>query len=134
MIPSPFKQLLPLFRISVMDFQEEIRESGQPIDPLQNIYTIGGMALRASVQITPYHLLAQLFVYIFIVSVIGFCLSLIRCFCGKPDPAMFIWIIPSILCVIDVLAGDSDLPAVSIVRSEERRVGKECIYRWSPYH
>ena len=20
------------------------------------------------------------------------------------------------------------------IRSEERRVGKECIYRWSPYH
>src|SRR2546429_6829290 len=25
-------------------------------------------------------------------------------------------------------------PRVSIVRSEERRVGKECRSRWSPYH
>ena len=27
------------------------------------------------------------------------------------------------------------LPGVTIqIRSEERRVGKECRYRWSPYH
>ena len=27
-----------------------------------------------------------------------------------------------------------DLPEFGIVRSEERRVGKECRSRWSPYH
>ena len=26
------------------------------------------------------------------------------------------------------------LPAVTLTRSEERRVGKECRSRWSPYH
>ena len=25
-------------------------------------------------------------------------------------------------------------PVVDVVRSEERRVGKECRSRWSPYH
>ena len=28
----------------------------------------------------------------------------------------------------------SDVPAVPLIRSEERRVGKECRSRWSPYH
>ena len=32
------------------------------------------------------------------------------------------------------LAGQADLAAVSLCRSEERRVGKECRSRWSPYH
>ena len=27
-----------------------------------------------------------------------------------------------------------DLPSRELVRSEERRVGKECRSRWSPYH
>src|SRR3712207_7676180 len=29
---------------------------------------------------------------------------------------------------------DAKLPSVGIERSEERRVGKECRSRWSPYH
>ena len=29
---------------------------------------------------------------------------------------------------------DITLPQYSIVRSEERRIGKECRSRWSPYH
>src|SRR2546425_10461643 len=29
---------------------------------------------------------------------------------------------------------DLSLPAWGNVRSEERRVGKECRFRWSPYH
>src|SRR2546421_582021 len=29
---------------------------------------------------------------------------------------------------------DSNATAVIVTRSEERRVGKECRYRWSPYH
>ena len=28
----------------------------------------------------------------------------------------------------------SDIPVLIFVRSEERRVGKECRSRWSPYH
>ena len=32
------------------------------------------------------------------------------------------------------IKGDSMLPLVSGTRSEERRVGKECRSRWSPYH
>ena len=27
-----------------------------------------------------------------------------------------------------------DVPSLSVQRSEERRVGKECRSRWSPYH
>src|SRR5690349_24072207 len=35
------------------------------------------------------------------------------------------------------LAGDEDVPRLQVAmddRSEERRVGKECRSRWSPYH
>ena len=42
------------------------------------------------------------------------------------------------LSVTDVMsAGDVDHPreiSYEILRSEERRVGKECRSRWSPYH
>jgi len=38
-------------------------------------------------------------------------------------------------CIIPTLRGNyRSRPAESIVRSEERRVGKECRSRWSPYH
>ena len=33
-----------------------------------------------------------------------------------------------------VLVTFSPLPAIFLTRSEERRVGKECRSRWSPYH
>ena len=35
-----------------------------------------------------------------------------------------------------VIAGDTeiDLKKAAVLRSEERRVGKECRSRWSPYH
>ena len=40
-----------------------------------------------------------------------------------------------LLAGLDFRFGWSDLPfAVNCVRSEERRVGKECRSRWSPYH
>ena len=32
------------------------------------------------------------------------------------------------------IRGDRDHPASQGYRSEERRVGKECRSRWSPYH
>ena len=35
--------------------------------------------------------------------------------------------------VVDADTGEP-LPFVNIIRSEERRVGKECRSRWSPYH
>src|SRR5438270_10385996 len=31
-------------------------------------------------------------------------------------------------------AGGDQVPALALRRSEERRVGKECRSRWSPYH
>ncbi len=36
---------------------------------------------------------------------------------------------------VNVMQGKDDKSAfVSVIRSEERRVGKECRSRWSPYH
>src|SRR2546425_2294403 len=46
---------------------------------------------------------------------------------GKP-PAE-----PSLHAVLDLIES-SPKPVVSAIRSEERRVGKECRSRWSPYH
>src|SRR2546426_3989054 len=34
----------------------------------------------------------------------------------------------------NLLVQDGELPWVALQRSEERRVGKECRSRWSPYH
>ena len=33
-----------------------------------------------------------------------------------------------------VIGGNFGVPALDLLRSEERRVGKECRSRWSPYH
>ena len=41
-----------------------------------------------------------------------------------------ITILTQIILIDLVLAGDNAI----IIRSEERRVGKECRSRWSPYH
>jgi len=44
---------------------------------------------------------------------------------------------PLVACVnkaVEALHSDGTLARVSSVRSEERRVGKECRSRWSPYH
>src|SRR5260370_33562036 len=35
---------------------------------------------------------------------------------------------------IDFLVNNNRMPPLIVVRSEERRVGKECRSRWSPYH
>src|SRR5256885_8164890 len=34
----------------------------------------------------------------------------------------------------ETLLGKVPIPAAQVLRSEERRVGKECRSRWSPYH
>src|SRR5687767_16039817 len=34
----------------------------------------------------------------------------------------------------EIVAGERRWRAAQLARSEERRVGKECRYRWSPYH
>ena len=36
--------------------------------------------------------------------------------------------------IINILARQRDPGPAAIIRSEERRVGKECRSRWSPYH
>ena len=36
--------------------------------------------------------------------------------------------------ILRKMRGVSTLDAPSTIRSEERRVGKECRSRWSPYH
>ena len=36
--------------------------------------------------------------------------------------------------MLDISLVDKDIEQLAAVRSEERRVGKECRSRWSPYH
>src|SRR3712207_8672847 len=55
-------------------------------------------------------------------------LALIR---GLPQPADRS---SALLTVVDRLLGTSDRYVPEPLRSEERRVGKECRSRWSPYH
>mgnify|MGYP000697625195 CR=1 FL=1 len=53
---------------------------------------------------------------------------------------MFVVIANSVVIVIvvgsavNVAVGAADIVVVGAARSEERRVGKECRSRWSPYH
>ena len=44
-------------------------------------------------------------------------------------PALFLW-----LPAVAVLVFFACIPLLRAERSEERRVGKECRSRWSPYH
>ena len=39
-----------------------------------------------------------------------------------------------VLCQDSKLKEEMDAEIVEVLRSEERRVGKECRSRWSPYH
>ena len=36
--------------------------------------------------------------------------------------------------LVDIIDGDLTIQSLKLTRSEERRVGKECRSRWSPYH
>ena len=42
--------------------------------------------------------------------------------------------IPSINNFMEVIEENPNLCGLNVTRSEERRVGKECRSRWSPYH
>src|SRR3989454_5486989 len=39
-----------------------------------------------------------------------------------------------VIILVFLLGWPFEWPAIVLVRSEERRVGKECRSRWSPYH
>ena len=47
------------------------------------------------------------------------------------DPVQKLWAISR---YDDIMAVEREGVRYSSFRSEERRVGKECRYRWSPYH
>ena len=51
---------------------------------------------------------------------------------GEPRPSSNEGVLS--LHQLDDLDTDKEFPKVSALRSEERRVGKECRSRWSPYH
>ena len=36
--------------------------------------------------------------------------------------------------IVEIFNDGDDAPGKGVIRSEERRVGKECRSRWSPYH
>ena len=48
------------------------------------------------------------------------------------NPLMWPW--PKLHDLNDELLKELDMKVLSGPRSEERRVGKECRSRWSPYH
>jgi hypothetical protein len=48
--------------------------------------------------------------------------------------AGIVWMKLKMLPTVLVMAEMSELTVALTVRSEERRVGKECRSRWSPYH
>ena len=56
----------------------------------------------------------------------------------KGRGAAYIWdtgrFYPAFLCGSDTLKSQNSRHDPRTVRSEERRVGKECRSRWSPYH
>src|SRR2546430_10577773 len=47
---------------------------------------------------------------------------------------IFLGVAGAALVVLPLGLGASFVPAIVGLRSEERRVGKECRSRWSPYH
>ena len=36
--------------------------------------------------------------------------------------------------ILNIISKNARIPFKDVARSEERRVGKECRSRWSPYH
>jgi len=64
---------------------------------------------------------------IFLYSTLGFCVNAFR---SIPYIILIVLMIP----FTRLLVGSAIGLWAAIVRSEERRVGKECRSRWSPYH
>ena len=42
--------------------------------------------------------------------------------------------VPEFIVGLTIMAIGTSMPEFTVSRSEERRVGKECRSRWSPYH
>src|SRR6478736_9724988 len=53
---------------------------------------------------------------------------------GVQTCALPIWFLPAARTVVAVTTEDGRVGPEAPDRSEERRVGKECRSRWSPYH
>ena len=53
---------------------------------------------------------------------------------GAKDALVPVEVIPTGAISLDAALGVGGMPRGRVVRSEERRVGKECRSRWSPYH
>src|SRR6266487_7048894 len=69
----------------------------------------------------------------FAVRVYGFSSNLVTL--PKPDTAMPTGSVTATADALEALLTQTAAdPPASVVRSEERRVGKECRSRWSPYH
>ena len=45
-----------------------------------------------------------------------------------------LFVLPAIVFIVGLVLADGNKNNIFTVRSEERRVGKECRSRWSPYH
>ena len=65
------------------------------------------------------------FVKVYVGLILAFFVSMALVFC-IPDS----WIQDNVNSSIEIMDGEGSYP----MRSEERRVGKECRSRWSPYH
>ena len=56
----------------------------------------------------------------------------VQCLCSKDGKVMIA--IGESKCKVEAFFNLAKRGSVSLLRSEERRVGKECRSRWSPYH
>ena len=52
----------------------------------------------------------------------------------KANIHWYIFVYPIILLLLGVFFSCAQTGIIYYIRSEERRVGKECRSRWSPYH
>src|SRR2546430_14373164 len=56
-------------------------------------------------------------------------------FAGGSLPLSVVFaLVACLFCAVSIGQLAREMPAAGSVRSEERRVGKECRSRWSPYH
>ena len=52
----------------------------------------------------------------------------------RTNPTLYFLQIEDVARSLDLLAPPPQPGSILLLRSEERRVGKECRSRWSPYH